>query len=153
LYNRIESNKKIIDEYLGNIKLILNNLSNKTDEKNQVIINNIEDLQKFNYTSSVMLSCDINNNNFNKLKFKSVLEHVYTIIGNGTKIIKNTKLNIKTIKKLDEGFYYLEELGISIQGVTANKCILEIINQCIINKININMCIELENKSIINLSF
>jgi hypothetical protein len=36
------------------------------------------------------------------------------IINDGSKIIKNTKINIKTIKKLDEGFYYIDELGISV---------------------------------------
>jgi hypothetical protein len=66
----------------------------------------------------------LDNDEIIKLKYKSVLENIYKIINDGTKIIKNSKLNIKTIKKLDEEFYYLEDLGISIQGVDSNKCLL-----------------------------
>ena len=66
----------------------------------------------------------MDNDEIIKLKYKSVLENIYKIINDGTKIIKNSKLNIKTIKKLDEEFYYLEDLGISIQGVDSNKCLL-----------------------------
>ncbi len=54
-------------------------------------------------------------------------------INDGTKIIKNTKLNIKTIKKEDEGFYYLDNIGISVQGIDSNKCLNEIISQCMEN--------------------
>ncbi len=76
---------------------------------------------------------------------------MYSIIDNGVKIIKNTKLNIKTIKKEDEGFYYLENIGISVQGAENNKCLNEIINQCIINEIDIKMTIELSNKITIDI--
>ena len=68
------------------------------------------------------------------------------------KIIKNTKLNIKTIKKEDEGFYYLDNIGISIQGVDSNKCLLEIINQCLENQIKLSMNIKLINNIIININ-
>ena len=54
-------------------------------------------------------------------------------------------VNIKTIKKEDNGFYYLQDLGISIQGVESNKCIYEIVSQCIKNKINITITIKLHN--------
>ena len=81
------------------------------------------------------------------------MENIYKIINDGTKIIKNSKLNIKTIKKLDEGFYYLEDLGISIQGVDSNKCLLEIINQCVENKISLIMKIKLNDETNININF
>ena len=81
------------------------------------------------------------------------MENIYKIINDGTKIIKNSKLNIKTIKKLDEGFYYLEDLGISIQGVDSNKCLLEIINQCVENEISLIMKIKLNDETNININF
>ena len=60
---------------------------------------------------------------------------------------------MKTIKKEDEGFYYLDKLGISVQGVDSNKCIFEIINQCIENEINILMKIKLIDDVTINIQF
>ena len=39
------------------------------------------------------------------------------------------------------GVYYLENLGINVQGMDANKCLCEIIHQCINNTniiLNIN---------------
>ena len=99
-------------------------------------ITDIKDIKDYDFKKSIILKCLINNEDFNKLKYKLILEQIYKLIKDGVKIIKNTKLNIKTIKKEDEGFYYLDNIGISIQGVDSNKCLLEIINQCLENKIN-----------------
>lgn len=96
-----------------------------------VNITDVNDIKKYDFRKSNILLCLLDNDEIIKLKYKSILENIYKIINDGTKIIKKSKLNIKTIKKLDEGFYYLEDLGISIQGVDSNKCLLEIINQCI----------------------
>ena len=98
----------------------------------------IKDLKHRDLKNSEIIKCLVGNIQVTKLKYKSVLEQIYNIVNDGTKIIKNTTLNIKTIKKEDEGYYYLEDIGISIQGVESNKCILEIINQCVKNKINID---------------
>ena len=103
----------------------------------QIDILNIKDLKHYDLKNSEILECAINNKLIAKLKYKSVLEQIYNIINDGTVIIKNTTLNIKTIKKEDEGYYYLEDIGISVQGVESNKCIIEILNQCEKNKINI----------------
>ncbi len=73
------------------------------------------------------------------------------IINDGSKIIKNTKINIKTIKKLDEGFTYIDDLGISIQGVESNKCLYEILHQSIENEINIKLQIKTFDNLIINI--
>ena len=118
-----------------------------------VNITDINDIKKYDFRKSNILSCLLDNDEIIKLKYKSVLENIYKIINDGTKIIKNSKLNIKTIKKLDEGFYYLEDLGISIQGVDSNKCLLEIINQCIENKISLIMKIKLNDETNINIIF
>lgn len=118
-----------------------------------VNITDINDIKKYDFRKSNILSCLLDNDEIIKLKYKSVLENIYKIINDGTKIIKNSKLNIKTIKKLDEGFYYLEDLGISIQGVDSNKCLLEIINQCIENEISLIMKIKLNDETNININF
>ena len=118
-----------------------------------VYIIDINDIKKYTFKQSNILHCLLNDDEIIKLKYKSILESIYKIINDGTKIIKNSKLNIKTIKKIDEGFFYLEYLGISCQGVDSNKCLLEIINQCIENKITINMKIKLKDESNININF
>lgn len=41
------------------------------------------------------------------LKYNSILKCVYNIINDGAQIIKNSKINIKTIKKESEGFVYI----------------------------------------------
>ena len=113
----------------------------------------IKDLKDYDFKKSSISECLIDNKELNRLKYKSILEQIYKLINDGTKIIKNTKLNIKTIKKEDEGFYYLENIGISVQGVDSNKCLLEIINQCIENEIKLSMKIKLINEITININF
>lgn len=116
-------------------------------------ITDIKDIKDYDFKKSIILECLIDNKDFNKLKYKSILEQIYKLINDGTKIIKNTKLNIKTIKKEDEGFYYLDNIGISVQGVDSNKCLLEIINQCIENEIELSIKIKLINEITIKILF
>ncbi len=118
-----------------------------------VNISDFNDIKKYDFRKSTILSSLLDDEEITKLKYKSILENIYKIINDGTKIIKNSKLNIKTIKKIDEGFYYLEDLGISIQGVDSNKCLLEIINQCIENEISLIMKIKLNDETNININF
>jgi len=116
-------------------------------------ITDIKDIKDYDFKKSIILECLLDNKEFNKLKYKSILEQIYKLINDGTRIIKNTKLNIKTLKKEDEGFYYLDNIGISVQGAESNKCLLEIINQCIENEIELSMKIKSINEITINLSF
>ena len=119
---------------------------------NNINITDIKDVKNYDFKKSIIQITKINNEDFNKLKYKLILEQIYKLIKDGVKIIKNTKLNIKTIKKEDEGFYYLDNIGISIQGVDSNKCLLEIINQCLENQIKLSMKIILVNNIIININ-
>lgn len=86
-----------------------------------VNITHIKDIKDYDFKKSFITECLINKIQFNKLKYKSILEEIYNIINDGVKIIKNTKLNIKTIKKEDEGFYYLDNIGISVRSRTASE--------------------------------
>ncbi len=116
-------------------------------------ITDIKDIKDYNFKKSSISECSIDNKEFNKLKYKSILEQIYKLINDGTKIIKNTKLNIKTIKKEDDGFCYLDNIGISVQSVDSNKCLLEIINQCIKNEIELSIKIILIDEVTININF
>lgn len=121
-------------------------------KKNDILLKkNIMDIKNYDFAKSSILECFINNTKINKLKYSSVLRHIYYLINNGTKIIKYTKLNIKTLKKENEGFYYLHDIGISVQNVDSNKSILEIVNQCLENKIELLIKVKLSNKSIIKI--
>lgn len=137
---------------LNEYKIVENENGNKILKKYIKVIN-IEHLNNYNFTHSNIIKCFINETEFSVLKYKPILNKICEIINNGTKIIRNTTLNVKTIKKTDGGFYYLKNLGISIQGVDANTCIFEIVNQCIKNEIKILIEIKLTNKKTLELIF
>lgn len=141
--------KYSIDTSLYNVKQ--QNDDYILEKKKITKIDNIQDLMKYEFKNSLILKCYIENKEVNKKKYNCILRHIYKIIDDGAKIIKNTKLNIKTVKKQNEGFYYLESLGISVQRVDSKKCLLEILNQCISNNINIQMEIEMHNDDVINM--
>lgn len=117
------------------------------------LINNLSQINNYDFKKSNIIECNINNVTIQKLKYKSILEHIYELIGDGTAIIKNTKLNIKTLQKTDNGFYYLNSLGISVQGVDSNKCIYEIIHQSIENEFELYMKIILNSSVTVEISF
>jgi hypothetical protein len=139
--SRDEYDKKVLEN--GDILLV---------RKNIIYLNSYEEYNhirtQYNLNNSNILLCNINYNQTDeyKLKYKSILNYIYkNIINDGVKIIKNSILHISTIKKETEGFYYIEELGISVQGADANKCLHEIINQCHHNNIHITILLRLMN--------
>lgn len=118
----------------------------KLKPKNKTIkIENIDKLCEFNFNNSVIIECYQNGKRPTKNKYASILTDIYELIGDGTKIIKNTFLNIKTTNIDDKGFCYNSKLGISIQSSDANKTFKEIINQCLINKYSLNIEIKLKD--------
>jgi len=129
----INLNDYEIIELLNGIKIL---------RKKSIIINNIRDLGNYNFSSSTISDCYINNTKVEKLKYKSILDSIYLLINKGSTIIKNSILNIETIKKEDEGFNYIESLGISIQRVDANKCLREILIQTEKNKIKLEITLK-----------
>lgn len=158
-FNEItEENKLKIKEFVFNLLHVKCDIVKKKGGDlllrriKDINITHINELQKYEFAKSLITSCSIKNEKLKiKLKYKKILDEIYKLINNGTQIIKNTKLNIKTIKKETEGFYYLNELGISIQGVDSNKSIQEIINQCSKNKITLSMNVLLKNGTKLNI--
>jgi len=146
--NKIEDNK-IEDNKIEDNKIEDNKIEDNKKEYNKKSVSN---LNNSNFSNSNIKECTINGENFNKLKYRSILNHIYSIIGDGVKIIKKSNLNIKIGRKEDDGFTYLEDLLISIQGVDSNKCLKEISNQCIENKISIYLKIELNDLSQITIN-
>ena len=154
-FNNLENGDILLEKIIINLNDFF--IENKEDgnillSKN-INIYDIEDIKKYEFKNSKIIECFVNDIKYiNKLKYRSVLEYIYKQINCGTNIIKNTLLNIKTIQKLNEGYYYIEDLGISIQGVESNKCINEILHQCIINSIKFKLKIKTIDNNIININ-
>ena len=70
----------------------------------QIIINKIDDILQYDFCNSQIISCSTNDKLCDKNKYKPILNDIYHIINSGTKIIKNTSINISTIKKRDSGW-------------------------------------------------
>jgi hypothetical protein len=80
--------------------------------------------------------------------FKKLYTVVHEQIGDGVQIIKHSVLNIKTLEDTTKGYYWYPNLGISIQGVNANKAILEEITQCQKNDIDLELTILVKDQII-----
>lgn len=127
-----------------------NNIIKLKPKKITIKIDNIDKLQEYNFNSSIIVECYLNNKRPSKNKYASILNDIYELIGDGTKIIKNTLLNVKTTNNIDKGFYCISKLGISIQRADAKNTFKEIVNQCLTNKYFLNIEIKLkDSKNII----
>ena len=104
----------------------------------------IDNYNAKDFRYSKILSCFINNENKLIYKYLTILKNLYGLIGSGKKIIKNTLLNYETIEIKENGFIFLNNLGISIQPKEAGDILVEIINQSLVNKIKIEIVIELQ---------
>lgn len=76
-----------------------------------------------------------------KPNFKKLYEAVHAHIGDGVQIIKHSVLKLKTIEDTTKGFSWYPELGISVQGVDANKAMKEAVTQCQKNDIDLEITI------------
>lgn len=142
-----------IQEYEDStIRIIFDNYDILSINKNSIElipkilkIKKISNLSQFCFNKSKILECKLNNNN-PSLKYANILQEIYHIIGDKTKIKENSLLNIKLGKEDEKGFCYLSRIGISFQRADANKTLKEIYHQCEKNKIKIYLKIELANQ-------
>jgi len=127
------------------IKKFLPIMNTKIKEISKKITNtNIKtNFENINFTFSKILHLKINNVQQSINSYKKLIEHLYNMIGNSDKIIKNTLLNIKKGQIKIKGFIFNEKNNISFQGADANKSILEIYNQCKHNNIKLLCQIKL----------
>ena len=121
-------------------------------KKKIVKIKKFEDLDtnSENFRGSTPINGLINNKKPAKNKYATFLRFTYDIIGNGTKIINNSLMKCETFEKHDNGFDYYENLGISVQGKDAVGTFKEIVNQCVIHGIKLNIEIKFVSGKIIN---
>lgn len=143
IFNKIQDDGTIVYDYDALYDCVISE-DNKIKLVPKIKIIKIKNASEFNIESklfrgSEITFCKINNKNPTDHKYKSIRDDVYKIINNGTKIIRNTILNIKTTQVEEKGFYYDEELGISIQSADAHKTFREIILQCLSNNISLEI--------------
>jgi hypothetical protein len=127
--------------------MTINDLGVITLRKKDVVLDVLDPACKVCFRGSTLLNCNINDIDMPMRCYSGVLKELYHTIGDGTKIIKETTLNISTVQKNDKGFQPLPLLGISVQGAEATRCIQEIVNQCRKNTISIRMRIKLVNET------
>jgi hypothetical protein len=111
----------------------------------------INELDWYNFKNSKILKTKFA---FNEIEFKSfrqLLEFTYNKIKDGTIIIKNSSIIIKTLPVDDKEFVYMENLGISYNANFENLQLREIFNQCKHNLIILNILIQLENGDLIKI--
>jgi hypothetical protein len=120
--------------------------------KDIIVINNESELKNI-FTNSKIIKCFINGIEFNKLKYNSIIYRLYHLINNTNKIKFYSLLKIIDGEKNINGYKYIKNLNISVQGNDSNKCIKEIFKQSTNNNINIIISIQFHNKKIVNYIF
>jgi superfamily II DNA or RNA helicase len=110
-------------------------------------------LNKYCFSDSKIISFYLFGDKISSYAYRDILLKIYDKIGDGKKIIENTILNIADKKEFGKGFYYIKELGISIQGFDSNRGIKEIIKQCQKNDIDIKIKIKLKDGLIIDIKY
>jgi hypothetical protein len=110
-------------------------------------------LSNYAFTFSNILDCEIHGTVISSPNYSKVLEHIYSVINNGVKIIQTpSTFNLKTIQHELEGFEYLPDLGISYQRKDANGTIKEILIQAKHHNIKIDIMIKLNDDTLVNIS-
>ena len=112
----------------------------------RVTVIDARDISKWDFKGSKIQSAVVADEPVDKPSFKKVYETIHCQINDGVKIIMNSILNIKTIREEDRGFAWYPELGISIQGVDANKAITEAATQCEKNNISLELQIVIDDR-------
>ena len=142
--NDWNNTKKIIEQYTKQ-QIVSRSEKYKELEKNK----NILEIKKHNFYYSKIKKAIINNIDSNIDSYKKLINFTYDQINDINKILKDTMLRIQKGERHTNGYNYFKDLNISTQRVDAKHSILEIIRQCIINKFDFDIEIELKNKDCI----
>lgn len=103
------------------------------------------------FTKSSVIACSIQEQDQSVLLYNPILRKIYDIIGQGTKIILHSTMNITTTNKSDKGFIYIPKLGISVQNACATKTVQEIMTQVQAHNIPLNMQVRLADGRLVQL--
>jgi hypothetical protein len=107
-------------------------------------------LSNYAFTFSNILECEIDGTIISSPNYSKVLEHIYSVINDGIKIIQTpSTFHLKTVEYNKEGFEYLPIVGISYQRKDANGTIKEILIQAKHHNIPIDIMIKLNDDTLV----
>lgn len=107
------------------------------------------DINKICLIGSMILECKINNEDVNRLKYKSILIHIYKQMP-ANLILQNTEFNIKLVETNELGYSWCQDLNMSIQGKDANLTFKEIIRMIKLMNFSMEIKIKLKNEEVIH---
>jgi hypothetical protein len=107
------------------------------------------DINRICLLDSIILSCKINDKEVDRLKYKSILIHIYKQMP-ANLILQNTEMNIKLIETNENGYVWYKDLNMSIQGKDSNLSFKEILRMIKLNQMKLEIEIQLKNKEIIH---
>ncbi len=111
--------------------------------KKLVEISDINQLKYHNLTGAKVLSCVIEDKPIEKTTWSNSIRTLYKQIADGARIIKDSILEIKTVRKVDKGFTFIKDLGISVRVKELRKnFVREIFTQAKAN--NLSVCIKIQ---------
>lgn len=124
--------------------------------KRVTCISSTDDLWRYNLQKSKIQHASIQGTSgpifmLDNPSFKTLYELVHDKIRDGAVIIKHSVLNIKTLPEDTKGYSWYPLLGISVQGVDANKAMLEVMTQCQKNKFTATIQIKLQDERLLKI--
>ena len=120
---------------------------------NRINNNDLSYLQQFDFNTSKIISCSINNENIILLQYKLIRNYIYILINNVDTIMEYRTIYISKLLDYTIPRYTIPELGIYVWSLSNTKNIKEILTQSIYSNINIQMTIKLVNGNIIKLDY
>jgi len=126
-------------------------MSNNTSNIKYIDLTDLEQLAWIDFKDSKIINtkfhfCEILFSSYRKL-----LEFTYNKINDGVKIIKNSRIPIKTLPTDDPEFIYMDILGIGYAANFESIQLREIFNQCKHNFLTLNITIELNDGSTVKI--
>lgn len=112
-----------------------------------------DELNMLSFSKSSILECIVKKNDeiiSKNKKYRSILVDIWKSMPT-QKILQTTTFNFKlTNENGKKGYNWVDEIKMSFQGKDSNKTFTEIISMIKLNKMSIEVSIELESKKIIN---
>lgn len=110
-----------------------------------------EKIGKYNFTNCKICKCTINNVIYNLSSLNKILIQIFKIINNKELIVKNTKLSLIELTNKTKQFETIKKLDLSYMKPENNMAIDEIITQCQINNIKLDLKIILFNQLLVRI--
>jgi len=98
-----------------------------------------KNLSKINFKGSLVNNSYLEGIAIENKSYVGIYQFIYEFIGDIDKIKQNSILNIVDGKKSTNGFKYMKNLKISVQGVSADRSVKEIFNQILKNDFTFSM--------------